>query len=462
MLTGRAVLSIFCVTLFSVGVAAVVEVTSHGDVLLQEGGAWNAGVCTGEGALRAQADSCYAGTKLGEAVTMKMDSFDPEQNTGSLLVHGSGMSPMKCSRDFAKSGQFVNVKDFQHCLPSTVKAHGMRYCSDQDHIILDAGVGPMSVEMLLRPSPCPSVLLQQEEATDNDLLSHSAWVWDSEECTGVADPPAAHEPYCFTGSKMGEVVSIKVNSFDSKSAAGSVGITGSGLTGIKCVKSFNKAKQLINVPELTHCLPKTVTPTGMRYCSDQNKVLLDAKVGILPVQLVLIPAPCPAVLLEKKEAQASSLLQTDSWWPWESTSCTGVKDPMAVTDAPKCYSGTKMGEQVTIKVHSFDTPSRSGSVFVSGSGLAKIKCERNFAKAQQMITVTKLDECLPKTVNPSGLKYCSDQDKIILDATVAKIPVEMVLTPTACPAAFLEESEPGLTQGEIFASGASRVMRNAK
>jgi len=461
MMTARAVLSIFCVTSFSVGLAAVVEVTSPGDVLLQESSTSNAGVCTGEGAPRAQVDSCYAGTKLGEAVTMKMDSFDPEQNTGSLLVQGSGMSPMKCSRDFAKSGQFVTVTDFQHCLPSTVKAHGMRYCSDQDHIILDAGVGPMSVEMLLRPSPCPSVLLQQEESTDNDILSHSAWVWDSEECTGVADPPAAHSPFCFTGSKMGEVVSIKVNSFDSKSALGSVGITGSGLTGIKCVKSFNKAQQLINVPQLERCLPKTVKPTNMRYCSDQNKVLLDASVGILPVQLVLIPAPCPAVLLQT-DAQASSLLQSDSQWPWESTTCTGVKDPIAMTEAPTCYSGKKMGETVTIKVHSFDTPSSSGSVFVSGSGLAKIKCERSFLKAQQMITVTKLDECLPSTVSPSGLKYCSDQDKVILDATVAKIPVEMVLTPTACPAAFLEESEPGLTQGEIFASGASRVMRNAK
>jgi hypothetical protein len=395
---------------------------------------------------------------MGEAVTMKMDSFDQSQGTGSLLLTGSSMSPMKCRRDFAKSDQMITVSDFQHCLPSHVKANAMRYCSDQDHIVLDAAVGPMMVEMLLKPSACPSVLLEEpaslleeEVATRNDILDHSAWVWDSDACTGKSDPDS-HADYCYTGSKMGEVVTIKVNSFDNISAAGSVLVTGSGLKAIKCERGFSKVEQLITVPQLTECLPSTVKPSSMKFCSDQKQVLLDATVGIMPVRMVLIQAPCPAVFLEQG-AQASSQ------WPWASTTCTGTHDPPV--HGPTCYSGTKMGELVTIKVHSFDSPTSAGSVLVTASGLAKVRCERPFLKAQQMISVTKLDECLPATVRPSGLKYCSDQDKVILDAHVTSIPVEMVLSPTPCPAVFLEHStsHSPMAQTEVLGSGATRMIR---
>jgi len=286
------------------------------------------------------------------------------------------------------------------------------------------------------------------------MLDHSAWIWDASACTGTKDPPT-HAPFCYSGSKMGEIVTIKVNSFDDISRAGSVLVTASGLKAVKCERSFaknSKTEQLISMPKLHECLPKHIHTEGMKYCSDQNQVLLDAKVGVIPVQLTLIPAPCPSFFME---SNPGGVVLAESEWLWDSTTCTGVKDPP--THAPFCYSGSKMGEHVTIKVDSFDSPSSAGHVLVAASGLKKISnCKRGFSKANQMIMVTKLDECLPRTVKPSGLKYCSDQDKVILDATVGLLSVEMVLNQSPCPASFLEQAS-----SEVLASGVQRLIRKS-
>ena len=51
--------------------------------------------------------------------------------------------------------------------------------------------------------------------------------------------PSSAIPFCYTGSKLGERVNLKVNSFDSE--AGSFDLTGSGLESISCLgKSFQE------------------------------------------------------------------------------------------------------------------------------------------------------------------------------------------------------------------------------
>jgi hypothetical protein len=425
---------------------------SHVENVVDNEWAWDTVECTGSSDPPTHAPFCYSGSKLGEAVTIKVHSFDKGKSMGSVGVLGSGLSPVHCQRDFSKSQQMISVTNLDECLPTTVKPSGLKYCSDQDHVILDATVGLMSVEMVLKQSPCPSAFLEESYGENIDLFSHSHWIWDANSCTGSHDPPN-HAPFCYSGSKMGEIVAIKVNSFDSKLSAGSVSVIGSGLSPVKCRRDFSKAEQLIKVDKLESCLPSTVIPNGLKYCSDQNQVLLDAKVGIVPVQMVLIPSPCPTALLQ--ESDGSALVETQTAWPWESTECTGTGDPL--THAPFCYSGGKMGEKVTIKVDSFDSHGRAGSVLVAASGLAHVKCKRDFLKAQQMINVAKLDECLPKTIKHSGVKYCSDQDKVILDATIGLMSVEMVLSPTSCPVSFLEEvaepRHPPRMQGQVLATG---------
>jgi len=484
MAGARAVLGIFCLALCTPALQAIQMSTDPSLVGIEgEQDIWDFTACTGSMDLPRNGPYCYTGAKLGEFVTVKVNSFESDGTTGDgqILVTGSGLSPVRCERNFIKSQQALSVTNLEECLPPRLKnarTPDMKYCSDQDKIMLNTKVAALPVQMILYKAPCPAIFLEESQNLHrNDLLSHSAWIWDTNACTGSSDPPT-HAPFCYSGSKMGEIVTIKVSSFDSVSSAGSVLVTGSGLTPVKCERGFSKAEQLISVPQLTDCLPSTVKPTGMKYCSDQNQVLLDAKVGVVPVQLVLIPSPCPPVFLEESAQVQDSpqdfgtaplvslysrathaLLASD--WAWDSTTCTGTNDPQALAKhAPFCYSGSKLGEVVTIKVNSFDSISSTGSVLVIGSGLTRLKCERGFSKAQQMISVTKLEECLPSTVKPSGMKYCSDQNKVILDATVGLMSVEMVLDPTECPEAASPSSTlPPLMHGQILPSGVQRLLR---
>ena len=73
------------------------------------------------------------------------------------------------------------------------------------------------------------------------LSDHHANSVGARTCTGSGDPPSAI-PFCYTESKLGERVNLKVNSFDSE--AGSFDLTGSGPESISCLgKSFSKSGQ---------------------------------------------------------------------------------------------------------------------------------------------------------------------------------------------------------------------------
>lgn len=395
--------------------------------------------CTGVSSQAWKESKCYSGKQGSEYLTMRMNSFDVKTESGSMSVLGSGISPVKCERAFTKADQLVSISDLQGCVSANIKPISVRYCADQDQIIVDADVGSYSPVFVLRESTCPSLFL--ETGSRNDLYSHSAWIWDSPACTGSSDPPS-QATHCYTGSKMGEVVTIKIDTLDA--GKGNVLVTGSGLAALKCTRGFSKVEQLINVERLEECLPKTVKPEGIKFCSDQNQFLLDAHVGYLGVELALIPAPCPSFLLSGNSAPGSllelgvgSLLaKVEGEWDWFSTTCTGSGAPPTL--APFCYSGTKMGETVTAKFNSLDDKS-SGSVTIAASGLKNVNCDRSFAKTLQMLEVDKLEECLPTTVKPQGVKYCSDQNSIILSAVVGPLPIEMVLISSPCPQSLLEQ-----------------------
>lgn len=286
-------------------------------------------------------------------------------------------------------------------------------------------------------------------ATASGLFG-SSWPWSEADCTGSGDPP--HAPFCYSGSKMGESITVGVHDFDAASGAGSMFILGEGVTPVKCKKAFSKAQQLINVDSLDMCLPSVTKSKGIKYCSDQNHVVLDASVAGMTVQLVLKPVPCtksfveyvaqsapvqpPAALVAQEVSAMGNIVHQGTKtaatvWPWQSTPCSGNGDPQ--TKAPFCYRGTKMGETVTVRVDDFDAQRGGGTIYVLGSGVTHMKCKKTFSKAQQLISVEKIEDCLPKVTKAKGMKYCSDQDHVVLDATVGLMSVELVLQPVMCP-----------------------------
>jgi hypothetical protein len=412
--------------------------------------------CSGKSPL--QASICYTGQQMGEHIIVHVKEFDATSNDGTISVYGSGMSPIDCQKSFSQKGLDIET-DISDCLPALVETTGMKFCSDQNMMLFEATVFGRPHRMRLFPSDCPSMFL--EKGSRNDLYSHSAWIWDSP-CSGIKDPPST-APFCYTGSKMGEIVSIRVDKFDKTNQLGSVLVTGSGLTPVKCKRTFSKADQQIMVEELAQCLPKTVKPHGLRYCSDQNVILMDADVGPLTVELSLIPTPCPAFLLEGARVGSSLLEDARTEWMWDSAECTGSANPP--TQSPFCYSGSKLGETVTIKVSKYDSLSNAGSVLISASGLTHLACQRDFKKTSQMVNIDRITECLPKNIKAEGVKFCSDQNHVVLDAHVGPLPVQMVLTAGPCTEALLEKHPDNVIldiqehiSGQVLPSGMVRRM----
>jgi len=109
-------------------------------------------------------------------------------------------------------------------------------------------------------------------------------------CTGSGDPPAA-TPYCYSGGELGETVSVKVTSFAAEK--GTFDVTGSGIEKINCVnKAFTKSGQTLTA-DLSDCV-QSIKISSLEYCSDQDQVLVNAKVGPVPAAVPLKKTPCPA------------------------------------------------------------------------------------------------------------------------------------------------------------------------
>mmetsp|Transcript_64345 Transcript_64345/g.119612 ORF Transcript_64345/g.119612 Transcript_64345/m.119612 type:complete len:144 (+) Transcript_64345:66-497(+) len=110
-------------------------------------------------------------------------------------------------------------------------------------------------------------------------------------CTGSADPPAT-APYCFSGGQLGETVLLKVTSYTSP--AGKVDISGSGLQAIDCKgKDFKKDGQTLT-GDWSDCVKSPIVLKTIEYCSDQNQVLVNCQVGVVPASVPLAHGPCPS------------------------------------------------------------------------------------------------------------------------------------------------------------------------
>jgi len=224
--------------------------------------------CTGSDDPSASVPFCYSGSDLGETVDVKVDSFASE--AGTIDVTGSGLESISClGKSFTKSGQDLTV-DLSDCV-NDVQISSLQYCSDQDEIHATVVKSFVRVEVPLVRSSCSSV--------------------GATTCTGSGDPPSA-APFCYTGSKLGETVNLKVNTFASE--AGSFDLTGSGLESISCLgKSFTKSGQSL-VADLSDCV-SLATISKLEYCSDQDQIVATIKDGFISTDAVLTKVACDSM-----------------------------------------------------------------------------------------------------------------------------------------------------------------------
>eukprot|EP00812_Abedinium_dasypus_P010433 NODE_4053_length_715_cov_283.630303.p2 GENE.NODE_4053_length_715_cov_283.630303~~NODE_4053_length_715_cov_283.630303.p2 ORF type:complete len:134 (-),score=38.56 NODE_4053_length_715_cov_283.630303:91-492(-) len=108
-------------------------------------------------------------------------------------------------------------------------------------------------------------------------------------CTGTGGPQHV-PPFSYGGGSLGETVKVTVTSMDSKGGQGTFDVTGSGLETITCKhKAFTKRGQSL-ITDLSDCVTGDITVNSIEYCSDQDIVQLDAKVGMglvhVPLSLI--------------------------------------------------------------------------------------------------------------------------------------------------------------------------------
>ena len=211
---------------------------------------------------------CNSGSDLGETVDVKVDSFASE--AGTIDVTGSGLESISgLGKLFTKSGQDLTL-DLSDCV-NDVQISSFQYCSNQDEIHASVVKSFVCVEVPLVRSSCSSVC-----ATT---------------CTGSGDPPSP-APFGYTGSKLGEIVNLKVNTFASE--VGSFDLRGRGLESISCLgKSFTKSGQSL-VADLSDCV-SLVTISKLEYCSDQDQIVATIKDGFISTDAVLTKVACDSM-----------------------------------------------------------------------------------------------------------------------------------------------------------------------
>ena len=160
--------------------------------------------------------------------------------------------------------------DLSDCV-NDVQISSLQCCSDQDEMHATVVKSFVRVEVTLVRSSCSSV--------------------GATTCTGSGDLPSA-APFCETGSKLGEIVNVKVNSLASE--AGSFDLTGSGLESISCLgKSFTKSGQGL-VANLSDCV-SLATTSKLEYCSDQDQIVATIKDGFISTDAVLTKVACDSM-----------------------------------------------------------------------------------------------------------------------------------------------------------------------
>eukprot|EP00440_Ansanella_granifera_P021984 gb/GFBE01023866.1/.p1 GENE.gb/GFBE01023866.1/~~gb/GFBE01023866.1/.p1 ORF type:complete len:211 (+),score=59.07 gb/GFBE01023866.1/:1-633(+) len=90
-------------------------------------------------------------------------------------------------------------------------------------------------------------------------------------CTG-SKHPQGKAPFCFSGEKLGETVTVKVSRFDAEEGKGHLKFMATGAATVSCGSDFTKSKQTILFRK--ECIPTGIDSLNIKFCSRQNSILL--------------------------------------------------------------------------------------------------------------------------------------------------------------------------------------------
>jgi hypothetical protein len=235
--------------------------------------------CTGTADIPAGLPLCYNVELLGETLAVKVLSY----HAGAGKVSFASAGPMNfgscMGAEFKKIDQQVSIKDVSDCNFLDYD-YSIFYCSDQDQIKLSL-TSPMKIELKLSRGACieklfeippalmafPSVLQQQAAVKRKKQV-----ISVRDGCSGDGNLPD-DLPLCYGASLFGEVLAIKVKTYQDGAGTVSMGSKGPMQLG-GCEKAaFTKKGQQVSIEDVSGCHFLNFD-YGIRYCSNQDKVEL--------------------------------------------------------------------------------------------------------------------------------------------------------------------------------------------
>jgi len=111
--------------------------------------------CSGDGGLSSDKPACYGGKILFQSYTLEVTNFDG--STGMVNMHADGAVSGQCDgAQFQSSSNEITIENDNGCgLSSMGLEYKVRYCPDQDHIIVNV-MKPFDARVVLKSQSCPA------------------------------------------------------------------------------------------------------------------------------------------------------------------------------------------------------------------------------------------------------------------------------------------------------------------
>ncbi|CAE8584205.1 unnamed protein product [Polarella glacialis] len=389
-------------------------------------------VCTGAGTLPSPpAKVCFVGPEFGVTLSAVLEMV--QEGAGNLsFVLSWGKVKARCpDLAFTHQGQILSMDEaaLDLCLPETVKLGNVRYCSDQNNILLEFSK-PISLFAYLPIAACASVPSAESliQSFDRPCTSNFEDCLDRG-CTGD-NALAEGTPICFATSRF----AMSLRAIVKANTEGEANVTFSlnwFSVDVNCSSSLKQMGQdlVLDKEALNTCLPAIVQINWMKYCPDQGDILL----------VLSKPATMPVYLSSVRCSDAGLVAPSSAALPPGSNEkdCSGERIlGQNSPGAEVCYAGAMMRLRIWAEINMNSTTGEGKAALEVSYTVRFHRCEAmSVTQAGQMLMFdpVALKACL-RNFRVLSATYCPDQDRVMLTVKIRKpAPAAFPLERVTCP-----------------------------
>lgn len=383
--------------------------------------------CSGAGELPSSDDLCYTGSFLVEKFFVKLSK--QTATSGSVDLQAVGPKTTTCNgAQFQQSGSDITVEDTTDCglVPGT--DYTVKYCSNQDEIVVHM-LKPMDVSVVLSRTPCAEAKPQLQALMQEHAVSES-----ERGCSGYGTFPRGG--VCYSGAFLVESLYARV--VTQGAHHGYVNMKAVGAKHGQCFGAgYSQHGQYISV-NAAKCGLSGMTYT-IRYCPDQDVINLQITAP-LAGNVVMRRSGCSGVLLEESQVIAEPVLpspvavQPPSWMQNGVSTAVACSGERALpSDSELCYQGTLLVETLSVRV--LEHTENGGTVNIKAVGPQHGECKGAvFHQSGSNLTINDAKGCGLDGAEYK-VQYCSDQDQVVV-RFVKPMQVDVALARAKCEASL--------------------------